>query len=126
MTSVSPIARVNGRDLHLTELVGPSGSFFVAYGGMRREAGHGFFYRDAQIECGFYASRLDNPKRWDVTRATSAVWSDLPFKTSQANDAYVRKNIEFFLHNRFFADPERLDDGSLSKIPVTFSWKIAQ
>jgi len=131
MTSQEYVPQVKsalGRDLRVAAIDGPDGRFWIAFGGMRREEGSDYFYEDTRGRFWFWAEcdYRQTPPRWEVKNATQQMQHGGLFKSSPLDEAFFRRNIEFFFKTRDWTGPWRPGDASTANVPVIFSWSVVQ
>jgi hypothetical protein len=126
MTNREQTPQVDGVDLKVSQLDGPSGLFRVAFAGGHKEGDQGFFYQDERARFFFYGELKTKPVlAWTIYRATLGPWSGSPIRAGVEDEAAFRRNIEFFFQTRSWFMPHQPGDAGTAAAPITFVWMDA-
>ena len=112
-------------EFKLAAIQGPRGEFAVAFAGAMLD-GLCFLYKDEGRRFFFYA-QVDFEPTWRVTVGATSTGkgSGPPIRTTPAEEARLRENVEFFFKTRFYVFPEQQLKAGESPEAVIFKWGIA-
>jgi hypothetical protein len=88
------IAQINGRAIKIEKIDGPDGLFEIAAVRNSPE-GMRYLYQDQRVRLFFFAMIGSKPKHWEILA------DDPYFRTSPANEAFSRQNVEHYFNTRY-------------------------